>query len=175
VLFVSAVYAAENENAQSHDDTPLRHGVVLPERISKYLEEELPAYSLVSKSDYDQFWFENDEEPFHWIVQADLDDNGYDDYALLMKKGENVALVVVRQFKKRCKHDILHESPAGVPLREVVSLDDPGVKHMGMIDEVDAPKKELKNPSIITNILESCASLRYYWEGGEWHKVYIGL
>lgn len=116
---------------------------------------------------------------FNWSLRADFDGNGKDDYAILLtgtvENKPQVALVVARAVKKGWHHEVLESYASRPPLRLIIQLDPPGMKPFGNGDDVDAPLKMVRNPSIIRDVLETDATLRYYWKRGKWREVFIGI
>lgn len=173
-LFATVMLAQETESDEEQN-LQFAHDVVLPEAIQKFLRTKLSDYVPVRKEDYDQVWFEQggDDIP-HWSAVADYDGNGKDDYAVLMKRNDDVALIVVRSLDKTYTHEVLRVEESDSPVTVVVHNVEPGWTNISSIDDPNPEKKYLKNPSLWTGILETCSSYRHYWDEGEWHKVYVG-
>ena len=188
VLTFAICLAIPAEAPKKEPDPPESslHEVPLSVSLKKYLADKLPEYRLVNQADYDQVWFNPEseynalgEDWFNWSLCADFDGNGMDDFAILLLEAEadkpRVALVVARAVRKGWRHEILESYEAEIPLRLVIQLDPPGMKKFGNADDEDAPMKMVRNPSIIRDVLETDATLRYSWKWGKWREVFIGI
>lgn len=183
ILALVSCIRAHGENPEEQPSSPAPHEVSIPTSLKKYLTKKLPDYRLVSKKDYEPYWFDPANKQylvdFNWSIRADFDGNGNDDYALLMigkVDGERLeALVAVRRLNDGWAHDILSSYSSKPPITEKIYIDTPGEKAMGLADEENPEMKMLSFPSIIAEALESCGTTRYYWENGAWREIYIGL
>jgi len=165
---------------------PRRECAVLPSSVLTYLKHVEPNYRPVTHLDYDPSWFDPNRDYyapemdwFNWIIRADFDGNGQDDFVLLMRgniDGEQIAaLVAIRARGDGWTHEMLESEVWDRPMTEAVYQTPPGIFGLGLADDPDPEMKRLFAPSFVCAALESCGANQYYWEKGSWHSVYIGL
>ncbi|MCC6696572.1 MAG: hypothetical protein IT365_13155 [Candidatus Hydrogenedentes bacterium] len=146
-----------------------RENVKPPKAVRAYLTASLPGYVAVGEADYEEVWL--DSADLHWALQADFDGNGKADYALLMKKDGEIALVVVRHVDNGYTHEILEKDLCDVPVVATLRIQPKGHTNIAPFDATKPEMKYFWNPAIRVGILETCVDLRWYWEEGKWHAI----
>jgi hypothetical protein len=149
--------------------------VEVPKEVTDYIRTELGA-RLVDKTDYPSDIFETNQNHVRWIVKSDFDGNGMEDHAVLIRKDQGGFMVVaIHVFKSGMKHYILDEELEGNLTGSTLMIQPVGLTSVSMADEVPPQTKDLRNPGIVESELETCHTVLYYWEDGEYHGVYRGL
>ena len=161
-----------------NDKSPLSR-CTLPDVVRSYLGDCLEGFEPIEKKDFSsmllEYVIDHEGDYIHWLLCADFDGNGKVDYALLVKREGKVSLVVIRALKDRFALDILEADIESMPCYMTLKLHPPGPTSMGMVDDIDAPVKKLKNPAIIVSTAEIDDDRLWYREKGRWHRVYVGL
>lgn len=148
--------------------------VELPKEIAEYIEKELGARP-VKKDDYQVDKYSSCQDFIRCAVQGNFDGNGMDDDAVLIKTPDGkVSLAAVHGFADRRKHYVLVEELDGPTMWTTLSVQPVGRTSVSMAYEEPPKTKDLKNPGIVESELETCHTVLYYWENGEYHGVYRG-
>jgi hypothetical protein len=148
---------------------PAREDAKIPKAVRTYLAANLAGFEAVGEADYDEVWLDNPD--LHWSLKADFDGNGKLDYALLMKKEDAVALVVVRRMKGGYTHEVLEEDLCDIPVIATLRIQPKGHTNIAVPDSPETNLKYFWHPAIRLGILDTNIDFRWYWEEGEWHAV----
>lgn len=175
--------AADAPEPDRQPDTVLPHAVALPDPLREYLEKKLPDFRPVTLEDYGAGRFEgereDDREGLQWIVKADFDGNGSDDYALLMvgdvKGKRHITLVAARAVKGGWSHELLKSYASDRAVSDTLVVEPAGDVFMGFKKDGMEKVVSLPYPSVAIGGLQQCLSDRYYWKRGKWRSAYIRL
>ncbi|MCC6486977.1 MAG: hypothetical protein IT364_05710 [Candidatus Hydrogenedentes bacterium] len=168
-LASAPAFPAEKPGCGCGTKIATRENIKPPKAVRTYLAANLTGYEAVSEADYEEVWLDNQD--LHWTLQADFDGNGKADYALLMKKDGEVALVVVRRMNDGYTHDILEPDLCDIPVVATLRIQPKGHTNIAAPDATAAEMKYFWNPAIRIGILETDIDLRWYWEEGKWHAI----
>ena len=143
--------------------------------LERYLGEQFRACEAVTAEDYDP----EDLRLLgpRWRVTGDFDGNGQQDICLLMKcPGEgNLLIVAVHRTAAGFEHFVLDRMLCGGRrIGTTLDTEGPGLVRVSMADDVEE-LKDLSNPGILVNVLETCNERLYYWEDGRYKSAYRGL
>ncbi len=137
----------------------------IPVAVTDYTGLQFPGWSIVTKQDYHTgFWSFYDEKKLPFFTAVDINDDGYVDYGILIKKQDTVQLVILLNKNNSFTHQVagnflLPHYPDNKALQYCLLPEPPG--------QIDVVKPSIRSLILTTNAIQLMEMENriciYYW------------
>ncbi|MXV16407.1 hypothetical protein [Hufsiella ginkgonis] len=162
LIFMASCQRADQLNQNGAGDSIIhRRRHTLPNDILFYIHGQLPGSALVDTAEYAVSWwsfYDRDEIPYQAI--ADFNDDGLADYALLLKNGDKINLVIISMQGNKLSHWVAPGPVANGTANLHVGL---SVEPPGRIDIVRPAIRSLILRSNAVNLYDFENRVRIYY------------